>query len=49
MKANQLPHNLGQSVWLDNPTRGLLNAFVKFWNELLAFIESRSTALTQAA
>ncbi len=26
MKATQLPHNLGQSLWLDNITRDLLNS-----------------------
>jgi transaldolase len=26
MKANQLLHNLGQSLWLDNITRDLLNS-----------------------
>jgi transaldolase len=25
MKATQLPHNLGQSIWLDNITRDLLD------------------------
>ena len=26
MKATQLLHNLGQSIWLDNITRDLLNS-----------------------
>jgi hypothetical protein len=53
MKATQLLHNLGQSIWLDNITRDVLNqgakAFVKAWNELLGVIASRSAALQRAA
>lgn len=44
MKATQLLHKLGQSIWLDNTTRDRLNAFVKSWNELLAVTESKSMA-----
>jgi transaldolase len=70
MNATQLLHNLGQSLWLDNITRDLLNngtlkryidelsvtgltsnpaIFVISWNELLAVIAAKSTALKQAA
>ena len=62
MKPTQQLHDLGQSLWLDNITRDLLNegladrlqeegaaAFVKSWNELLAVLESKCTALRQAA
>ncbi|HEU0038117.1 MAG TPA: hypothetical protein VFR76_02475 [Verrucomicrobiae bacterium] len=62
MKATKLLHEFGQSLWLDNITRDLLNegladrlqeegaaAFVKSWNELLAVLESKCTALRQAA
>ncbi len=48
MKTTQLLHNLGQSIWLDNITRDLLNqgakAFVKSWNGLLGVVASRSGA-----
>ena len=53
MKATQLLHNRGQSIWLDNITRDLLNqgakAFVKSWNDLLGVIASKSAALQRAA
>ena len=37
MKATQLLHNLGQSIWLDNITRDLLDSgtFNGYINELL--------------
>src|SRR5579864_7577226 len=36
MKATQLLHNLGQSIWLDNITRDLLNSgtFARYVTEL---------------
>jgi len=53
MKTTQLLHNAGQSIWLDNITRDLLNqgakSFVKSWNELLAVIASKSATLQRAA
>jgi len=52
MKATQLLHDLGQSLWVDNITRDLVStgtlarskSFVASWNELMAVIESKSSA-----
>ena len=53
MKATQSLHSPGQSVWLDNVNRDLLNqgadALVKSWNELLAVVASKSAVLQRAA
>jgi hypothetical protein len=50
VKPTQQRHELGQSLWLDNITRGLLQeeeaaAFVQSWNALIESIEARSGAL----
>jgi len=54
MKATQLLHNLGQSIWLDNITRDLLDSgtlkrYVKSWTELLTEIASKSIVPKKAA
>ena len=54
MKATRPPHNLAQArVDADALAARLqeegAKKFVKSWNELLAVIESKSTALKQAA
>ena len=51
MKATQLLHNLGQSLWLDNITRDLLNSgTLKGYTDGLsvAVITSKSAALKKA-
>jgi hypothetical protein len=54
MKATELLHNLGQSIWLDNITRDLLTSggaksFVASWNELMGVIASKCATMQKAS
>ena len=55
MKATKLLHDVGQSIWLDNITRDLLERgtlghyVVKSWKDLMAVIASKSAVLNEPA
>jgi transaldolase len=50
MKATELLHNLGQSLWLDNITRDLLNSgTLKRYIDELSVIASKSVALKKVS
>jgi len=58
MKMTQRLHEMGQSLWLDNITRGLVTSgvlqdegarsFVKSWKDLLECIASKCESLAGA-
>jgi transaldolase len=47
MKATQLFHNVGQSLWLDNITRDLINSgtLKRYIDELMEVIASKGASL----
>ena len=51
MKATQLLHDLGQSLWLDNITRDLLDngTLQRYIDELMEVIASKSAVLEKAS
>jgi len=52
MKATQLLHDRGQSLWLDNITHLQsegAESFVKSWNDLMQVISSKTATLDKGA